>query len=574
MRTLGLMLLLIGLPAAGLQEDPEVEVEELDRAEIEAQLSIPSPEAVSDEEREQFVRSARFASRYHQIGDLESSLEQLQAADAIVPDHPAILHNLAVVYLQTGRYREAQDQIGRYLDLYPRGAHADQMMSMQIDLDFQKDLQSRVEKTQSYIELVNRASFEFEQGDYESALEKFQQAEELDPEDPAPVFNQAVALEAMGDYQGAREKLRRFLAISSTPDMRSEADRRIFMLEQEISARRADLVCAFCGWRLTPGQYWCPRCWHGPYLAQEARFNTRPCGVGASATRASYYRDGRVALNEPLACLYQGENMLEALRYSRIRQRAIQQERQSDGWSYEDDVIVALEDGGEEVVELEQRDYLRYLVAESSGVALQYGADQIGDVFYLLDEDLSIDGRFYRKHYTYDASGRIVREDVSYRAVSNCGHFVQMSADYVYEGERLARVDLSGEIKGFSYEGHPATSWRGPLVFNYDSSGRVTSEVFTVEEFTKVVTERPERKWDRLFDRVYPGWRRNRPIELVNRADYCGVEGSRLVSNRIDLRPFYSISPSMAMVLENGVARVEVTYTYPSGFTLPAPTAP
>ena len=54
------------------------------------------------------------------------------------------------------------------------------------------------------------------------------------------------------------------------------------------------------------GATWCHRCWHGPYLTSSPIWNSRPCGDGATATRATYYADGRFAKNDTLPCLFSG----------------------------------------------------------------------------------------------------------------------------------------------------------------------------------------------------------------------------------------------------------------------------
>jgi hypothetical protein len=62
-----------------------------------------------------------------------------------------------------------------------------------------------------------------------------------------------------------------------------------------------------------------------------------------------------------------------------------------------------------------------------------------------------------------------------------------------------------------------------------------------------------------------------RPVDNVHRVgDICGTSGSLLLSNQIDLRPFYVMSPNLAIALQNGVTRAVVTFTYPDSYALPA----
>ena len=41
-----------------------------------------------------------------------------------------------------------------------------------------------------------------------------------------------------------------------------------------------------------------------------------------------------------------------------------------------------------------------------------------------------------------------------------------------------------------------------------------------------------------------------------------------LLSNLIDLRPFYTMSPDLTMTLPSGVSRATVTLTYPDSYKL------
>jgi len=60
-----------------------------------------------------------------------------------------------------------------------------------------------------------------------------------------------------------------------------------------------------------------------------------------------------------------------------------------------------------------------------------------------------------------------------------------------------------------------------------------------------------------------------KPIETMLRTgDLCASAGSQILSNPIDLRPFYALSPNLAMALQNGVTKAVVTFTYPDSYTL------
>jgi len=62
---------------------------------------------------------------------------------------------------------------------------------------------------------------------------------------------------------------------------------------------------------------------------------------------------------------------------------------------------------------------------------------------------------------------------------------------------------------------------------------------------------------------IYPDMRVRKPIErLLTTGDRCGLSGGTILSNEIDLRPFYAFSPNLAMTLPPGVTRAAVTFTY------------
>ena len=61
--------------------------------------------------------------------------------------------------------------------------------------------------------------------------------------------------------------------------------------------------------------------------------------------------------------------------------------------------------------------------------------------------------------------------------------------------------------------------------------------------------------------------RTRRPIErILSLGDRCGISGTQILGNPIDLRPFYALTPSLAMVLSNGVTRANVSFTYPDSY--------
>ncbi|MGZ5472469.1 MAG: hypothetical protein ACXW31_00925, partial [Thermoanaerobaculia bacterium] len=86
----------------------------------------------------------------------------------------------------------------------------------------------------------------------------------------------------------------------------------------------------------------------------------------------------------------------------------------------------------------------------------------------------------------------------------------------------------------------------------------------TVTSLMKTYMQKPLGSLRDEIGRLYAGMRVKRPVESVQRiGDVCAPSGATLLSNPIDLRPFYALTPNLAMQLPNGVTKAVVTFTYP-----------
>jgi tetratricopeptide (TPR) repeat protein len=526
--------------------------------------------AVTSAADDEFNKAVLFGKKFFDLKEYISAYEQFAKADSLRPDDPAVLYNMAVVLARAGRYAEAQVKVDRYNQLYPAGAEKPNVTKLQLELEFHRELQKKRQADQEYGELFNRGKFLYAKNDLEGALKAFQDAEQQRPSDPAAVFNQAVVHEKQGEFAKAVERFRRFSELESDPDQKVGIDQRIFAMETEIEDMRSKIVCAFCGHKLPAGVTWCHRCWHGPYLAS-AVWNSRPCLEGATATRSTYYSDGRLAKNEPLVCLHPNGTMRETLRYTPARQRSIQEARKSEGWTYNGEVIQGWSDKeGNQVRYVQGADYLDQIVSAGTGELLDFEAHRAADGLWLLDrEDVMIEGTKYISRYAYDEKNRIARQEVTYQNVSACNHLIAMTADYAYQNEALSGVNIKGGYDGYAAEGAPRTDWQAAVVYAYDPNGRVSKEELTVNGFTKTYAQRPHGALREEVGKVYASMRPKRPIENVIRlGDICGTAGTLMVANYIDLRPFYAMSPNLALALPLGVVRATVTFTYPDAFSL------
>ncbi|HEY2092444.1 MAG TPA: tetratricopeptide repeat protein, partial [Thermoanaerobaculia bacterium] len=337
---------------------------------------------------DEFMKAFFFGKKFADMKDYPSAVEQFKKADTLQADNPEVLYDLAVVLAKAGRYSEAQTKTDRYMQLFPAGAERPLIQKLQLELEFQAELQKKRQADESYTELFNRGKFLYGKADLDAALKAFQDAEAQRPNDAAAVYNQALIYERQGDLPKAAERYRRYGDVETDTEAKAASSQRLIAVDSDIEDMKTKIVCAFCGLKLPAGAMWCPRCWHGPYAVGSAIWNSRPCLEGATATRATYYADGRFARNDSLPCLFAG-TMLEALRYSPARQRAIQNARKAEGWTYDGDVIQRLDD---KVVFVQGSDYLEKITSPSTGEILNFAAHAAAENKWELDrEDVVIE---------------------------------------------------------------------------------------------------------------------------------------------------------------------------------------
>ncbi|HEY0594071.1 MAG TPA: zinc ribbon domain-containing protein, partial [Thermoanaerobaculia bacterium] len=356
--------------------------------------------------------------------------------------------------------------------------------------------------------------------------------------------------------------LREFQALSSAPAEKARIDAKLFELEREIQEMRTMIVCPFCGHKLPESATWCPHCWKGPYLASGTGWSARSCAKGASAIRTTSFPGARLAQNEELPCLAEAGSLRDELRYSRSRQKAIRQARRAEGWTYEGENLATHRDQEGREIRLVHGQYLERLVAPASGDQLTFAARKgAGGAWLLEREEFILDGQIFHKRYEYDPQDRIVRETVDYESTA-CGHRIEVEAAYAWEGGRVARADLRGGYTGFEVEGLPTVAWTGAITSSVDATGRVDAEHFALASWTKTYAKRPEAPFRLVAEQAYGGVRAKKPIDLSKAGDFCAMSGTRRLGNPIDLRPFYTFFPNVAISLPWGVTEVKTVFTY------------
>src|SRR5205823_2310061 len=140
-----------------------------------------------------------------------------------------------------------------------------------------------------------------------------------------------------------------------------------------------------------------------------------------------------------------------ALRYTPARQRAIQDARKAEGWTYNGEIIQGL---GKDVRYVQGPDYLEKVLSLNGGEVLVYSAHRAGDNLWFLDrEDFVIDGQKYTSRYTFDGNGRIAQQQVDYQNAAACNHLITMVADYGYQNDVLTTVRIHAGYDGTVVEG-------------------------------------------------------------------------------------------------------------------------
>lgn len=516
---------------------------------------------------DEFSKAVYFGQKFFQIKEYGAAYEQFARADALRPDHPGVLYDMGLLLAKTGRYSAAQVNVDRYLHLYPNGAERPLVTQLQLEIEFQRELQKQRQADQEYSDLFTRGQFLYLKNDLDGALKLFQEAEQRRPNDPAAVYDQGVIQERMGDFAAAAARFHRCLELETEPDRQAAIEQRVLALENELSEMKTKIVCPFCGFRLPIGAAWCPRCWHGPYLTSSAVWNTRPCLEGASATRATFFMNDRFNKNEVLQCTWNG-TMLDALRYTPAKQKSIQEARKSEGWTYSGEIIQGWRDKqGNEIRYVQGPDSLDRIDSPSGGEILTYKAHKTGEIWLLDREETIIDGQKYVSRYTFDANNRIAQQQVEYLNATGCNHFISMSADYSYQNDDLAAVKIRSAYDGYPTEGSPHTEWQVTIANTFDAAARVTKEDLQVTSFTKTYTKKPYGAARDEVASLYPSMRVNKPITDVARVgDLCAVSGNTVLGDPIDLRPFYAIPPDLAIQLGYGITHATVTFSYPDSF--------
>src|SRR5260221_14178819 len=81
----------------------------------------PAAEAPTAPATDEFAKAVYFGKKFFEMSDYPNAWQQFAKADALQPDQPGVLYDMAMLLARAGRYSEAQAKVDRYNQLFPNG---------------------------------------------------------------------------------------------------------------------------------------------------------------------------------------------------------------------------------------------------------------------------------------------------------------------------------------------------------------------------------------------------------------------------------------------------------------------
>lgn len=146
---------------------------------------------------------------------------QLEQVYELMPNHPAVVFNLAKCAEAQGHGEEAMAFFDKYLELSPEAADAEEVELRKKDL---KELLALAGETAGEIRLLfAEAGNLVEDGDFQGAIERYRKAAELAPDHPLPIWKLALIHEALGEVEEATRYFVHYESIAANPEQKELA---------------------------------------------------------------------------------------------------------------------------------------------------------------------------------------------------------------------------------------------------------------------------------------------------------------------------------------------------------------
>src|SRR4051794_17307234 len=129
----------------------------------------PAAAAAAMPPSEEFVKAVYFGKKFAERKDYAAAYENYAKADALQPDVPGVLYNMGVLLARTGRFSEAQSKVDRYNQLFPNGAEKALVAKLQLDLEFEREVQKKRQADEEYTGIFTRGRFLYGKGDLAAA---------------------------------------------------------------------------------------------------------------------------------------------------------------------------------------------------------------------------------------------------------------------------------------------------------------------------------------------------------------------------------------------------------------------
>ena len=169
------------------------------------------------------------ALQHEAEGRLHEAMKTLMSAIAQYPDEQELYGNRASFYMEQGQFSEALQDLEQGLKIAPEDAR---LLTNRAQVYRQfgqieqalRDLNTAIQNSPNLLAAhFNRGAIYYSSNEFEKALADFDACIVIDPHTAAPYFNRASARQALGNLDGAKEDLNRFIELSENEQWKTAA---------------------------------------------------------------------------------------------------------------------------------------------------------------------------------------------------------------------------------------------------------------------------------------------------------------------------------------------------------------